>query len=51
MGIVTQDSILFNDTVANNLRIAKPDATEKELKNAAEIANALSFIEALPKGI
>ena len=50
MGIVTQDSILFNDTVANNLRIAKPDATEKELKNAAEIANALSFIEALPKG-
>jgi subfamily B ATP-binding cassette protein MsbA len=50
MGIVTQDSILFNDTVANNLRIAKPDATEKELKNAAEIANALSFIDALPKG-
>ena len=50
MGIVTQDSILFNDTVANNLRIAKPDATKKELKNAAEIANALSFIEALPKG-
>ena len=50
MGIVTQDSILFNDTVANNLRIAKPDSTEKELKNAAEIANALSFIEALPKG-
>ena len=50
MGIVTQDSILFNDTVANNLRIAKPDATEKELKNAAEIANALSYIEALPKG-
>ena len=50
MGIVTQDSILFNDTVANNLRIAKSDATEKELKNAAEIANALSFIEALPKG-
>ena len=50
MGIVTQDSILFNDTVANNLRIAKPDATEKELKNAAEIANALSFIEVLPKG-
>ena len=50
MGIVTQDSILFNDTVANNLRIAKPDATKKELRNAAEIANALSFIEALPKG-
>ena len=50
MGIVTQDSILFNDTVADNLRIAKPNATEKELKNATEIANALSFIEALPKG-
>ncbi|MDG1824541.1 MAG: ABC transporter ATP-binding protein [Flavobacteriaceae bacterium] len=50
MGIVTQDSILFNDTVANNLRIAKPDATKEELNSAAEIANALSFIEALPKG-
>ena len=50
MGIVTQDSILFNDTVANNLRIAKPDASEKELINATKIANALSFIEALPKG-
>ena len=50
MGIVTQEAILFNDTVANNLRIAKPDATEKELQNAAEIANALSFIKALPQG-
>jgi subfamily B ATP-binding cassette protein MsbA len=50
MGIVTQDSILFNDTVSNNLRIAKPDATVKELKNASKIANALSFVEALPKG-
>ena len=50
MGIVAQEAILFNDTVANNLRIAKPDATEKELQNAAEIANALSFIKALPQG-
>ena len=50
MGIVTQEAILFNDTVANNLRIAKPDATEKELQSAAEIANALSFIKALPQG-
>ena len=50
IGIVTQEAILFNDTVANNLRIAKPYATEKELQNAAEIANALSFIEALPQG-
>ena len=50
MGIVTQEAILFNDTVVNNLRIAKPDATEKELQNAAEIANALSFIKALPQG-
>ena len=50
MGIVTQEAILFNDTVVNNLRIAKPDATEKELQNAAEIANALSFIKALPEG-
>ena len=50
MGIVSQDAILFNDTVANNLRIAKPESTQTELQNAAAIANALSFIEALPLG-
>lgn len=50
MGIVTQDSILFNDSIRNNLRIAKPDATDEEMRKATQIANALSFIEALPNG-
>lgn len=50
MGIVTQDSILFHDSVRNNLLIAKPDATEEEMREATKIANALSFIEELPQG-
>ncbi|MCF8715214.1 ABC transporter ATP-binding protein [Joostella atrarenae] len=50
MGIVTQDSILFNDTVANNIRIGKPDATQKEIEEAAKIANAYDFIKELPDG-
>lgn len=50
MGIVTQDSILFNDTVANNIRIGKPDATKEEIEAAAKIANAYEFITELPEG-
>ncbi|MEL4307652.1 ABC transporter ATP-binding protein [Joostella sp. CR20] len=50
MGIVTQDSILFNDTVANNIRIGKPDATQEEIEAAAKIANAYEFITELPDG-
>lgn len=50
MGIVTQDSILFNDTIENNIRIGKSDATAEEVENAAKIANALEFINELPHG-
>ena len=50
MGIVTQDSILFNDTVANNLKLGKPDASDKELREAAEISNSYEFIKDLPEG-
>ena len=50
MGIVTQEAILFNDTVANNLRIAKQNATEKELIAAAQIANAHDFIMQMEAG-
>lgn len=50
MGIVTQDSILFNDTVANNLRIGNPTASDAELMEAAEISNAYEFIKDLPNG-
>ena len=51
MGLVTQDSILFNDTIAENLRIGKPDATDDELIKALKIANAFEFVNSLPKGI
>lgn len=51
MGLVTQDSILFNDTIKENLKIGKPDATDEELLEALRIANALEFVNSLPKGI
>ncbi|AWM12858.1 antibiotic ABC transporter ATP-binding protein [Flavobacterium sediminis] len=51
MGLVTQDSILFNDTIKNNLLIGKPDATEEEILEALKIANAYEFIKDLPNGI
>ncbi|GIM58530.1 ABC transporter ATP-binding protein [Capnocytophaga canimorsus] len=50
MGIVAQDSILFNDTISNNLRIGKPDATQEEIIAAAKVANAYEFIQDLPQG-
>ena len=48
MGIVTQDSILFNDSVLENIKLGKQEATEIEIKNASEIANAHEFIKDLP---
>ena len=48
IGIVSQDSILFNDSITNNLLIGKTSATEAEIKEAAKVANAYDFIEALP---
>ena len=51
MGIVTQDSILFNDTVANNIKLGKQNATEAEINEALEIANASEFINDLPNGL
>lgn len=50
MGIVSQDSILFNDSVANNLKLGKPNATDQELMEAAEISNSYEFIKGLPEG-
>jgi len=51
MGLVNQDSILFNDTVANNLRVGKEVATEEEITEALKIANAWEFVKDLPNGI
>ncbi len=50
MGLVTQDSILFNDTVKNNISLGKENATEEEIIAAAKIANAHDFIVDLPNG-
>ncbi len=44
MSIVTQEPILFNDSIANNIRLGKENATEEEITEAAKIANAHEFI-------
>lgn len=44
MSFVTQEPVLFNDTIANNISLGKSDATEAEIGNAAKIANAHNFI-------
>lgn len=51
IGLVTQDSILFNDTIKGNLLVSKEDATEEEIIQALKIANAWEFIEPMPEGI
>ena len=50
MGLVTQDSILFNDSVKGNIGLGKENATDIEIIEAATIANAHEFIMALPNG-
>ncbi len=51
IGLVTQDSILFNDTIKNNLLIGKPEATDEEIVDALKVANAYEFVKDLPSGI
>jgi subfamily B ATP-binding cassette protein MsbA len=50
MGIVTQDSILFNDTVANNIAFGTPGVAQADIERAARIANAHEFITTLENG-
>ena len=50
MGIVSQDTILFNDTVAHNISYGLPEAGIDEIRQAAKTANALEFIDNLPNG-
>ena len=50
IGIVAQDTFLFNDTVANNLRYGRRDASEEDVREAARNALAEEFIEQLPEG-
>jgi subfamily B ATP-binding cassette protein MsbA len=49
MGIVSQDSILFNDTIANNIKLGAQNATDTDILEAAKIANADEFIQNLPQ--
>ncbi len=51
IGLVTQESFLFNGTVRDNLRLGNPDATDDELLQAAAAANARTFIERMPDGL
>ncbi|MBD8083315.1 ABC transporter ATP-binding protein [Chryseobacterium caseinilyticum] len=48
-GLVTQDNILFNDSIRNNISLGKPNASLEEIQEAAKIANAHDFIMDLPK--
>lgn len=51
IGLVPQKAFLFSGTVASNLRHGKPDATEQEMWDALEVAQARDFVEALPEGL
>lgn len=50
MAMVIQDTHLFTGTIAENIRYGKPDATEEDIREAARVANADSFIRRLPQG-
>ncbi|VAV84784.1 Efflux ABC transporter, permease/ATP-binding protein, partial [hydrothermal vent metagenome] len=51
MGLVTQDSILFNDTIKNNILLGKENASDEQVIEALKIANAWEFVKDLPNGI
>ena len=51
IGVVFQEVLLFNRTVAENMRVGKPDATDAELREAARRAEALDFIDRNPDGM
>jgi ATP-binding cassette subfamily B protein len=51
IGVVTQDSHMFHDSIENNLRYAKPDATNEEIQSACEAAQIWKFIQSLPNGL
>ena len=50
IGLVPQDPVLFTASAADNIRYGRPDATADEIRAAADAANALDFIDALPEG-
>ncbi len=50
IGVVPQDSVLFNDTLIENVRYGRPDASDEDVKRAIKMAHLQEFIESLPKG-
>ena len=50
MGIVSQETILFNDTIGSNIKYGLQNVSEERMKNAAKNANALDFINEQPEG-
>lgn len=50
IGLVLQETFLFNDTLRNNIRYARPDASDEDVERAAQIAGADSFVKQLPNG-
>ncbi len=50
LGVVPQDTVMFNDSIRYNISYANPDATDEQVKNAAQRANLAKFIEELPGG-
>ncbi len=51
IGVVPQDTVLFNDTIYNNIAYGRPEATEAEVHEAIRLAHLAQFIEALPDGL
>ncbi len=51
LGIVTQDAILFNDSIKNNLKLGNDNASDEEIIEALKVANAWEFVKDLPNGI
>lgn len=51
MGLVTQDAILFNDSVRNNINLGSSNATDEEIIDALKVANAWEFVKDLPQGL
>ncbi len=50
VGMVPQDTVLFNDTIAYNIRYGRPEASDAEIREAAQMAQIAPFIDSLPKG-
>lgn len=50
LGLVTQDTVLFNDSVGGNIALSKPGATDEDIKRALQVADALDFVSELSEG-